>query len=109
MKDVLISVAALFPLAGDSASFDCQKATQADEKAVCADLSLNDMDVEMATKYQFLQGLFPMGTRGAMQDEQQKWLQSRLHCGGDTACLTKSYESRLQQLDKIYAGINKPL
>lgn len=50
-----------------------------------------------------------MGTRGAMQDAQQVWLRDRQKCGGDTACLTKSYEGRLQQLDEIYAGINKPL
>lgn len=109
IKYVLVAVVALFPLAGYSASFDCQKATKADEKAVCADRSLNDLDVEMATKYQFLQGLFPMGTRGAMRDAQQIWLRNRQECGSDTACLTKSYKSRLQQLDKIYAGINKPL
>lgn len=109
IKYVLVAVVAVFPLAGYSASFDCQKATMADEKAVCAERNLNDMDVEMATKYQFLQGLFPMGTRGEMQDAQQIWLRNRQECGGDTACLTKSYESRLQQLDEIYAGINKPL
>ncbi|HGW3768215.1 TPA: lysozyme inhibitor LprI family protein [Enterobacter cloacae] len=109
IKYVLVAVVALFPLAGYSASFNCQKATKADEKAVCADRSLNDMDVEMATKYQFLQGLFPMGTRAAMRDAQQIWLRNRQECGGDTACLTKSYKSRLQQLDKIYAGITKPL
>lgn len=109
IKCVLIAVVALFPLAGYSASFDCQKATKADEKAICADRNLNDMDVEMATKYRFLQGLFPMGTRGAMQDVQKTWLRSRQECGGETACLTKSYESRLQQFDELYARINKPL
>lgn len=109
IKNGLIAVVALFPLVGHSASFDCQKATQLDEKAICADRSLNDMDVEMATKYQFLRGLFPMGTQGVMQDAQQIWLRNRQECGGDTACLTKSYERRLQQFDEIYAGINKPL
>lgn len=109
IKKALFAIAVLYPLVGYSASFDCQKATQADEKTICANRSLNDMDVEMATKYQFLQGLFPMGTRGAMQDAQQVWLKSRQKCGSDTDCLAKSYESRLQQLDEIYAGINKPL
>ncbi|EKT1334679.1 hypothetical protein QDW80_003831 [Salmonella enterica] len=78
MKEVLIAVVALYPLVGDSASFDCQKTTQLDEMSVCANRTLNDMDVEMATKYQFLQGLFPMGTCEVMQDEQKKWLRSRL-------------------------------
>ena len=109
VKGVLIAVVVLYPMVGYTASFGCQKVVQEDEKTICTNRTLNDMDVEMATKYQFLQGLFPMGTRGAMQDEQKKWLRSRQQCGGDTACLTKSYKSRLRQLDKIYAGISKPL
>lgn len=67
------------------------------------------MDVVMATKYAFLLGLFPMGTRGETMDAQKTWLYSRHKCGSDSRCLTKSYEDRLQQLDKIYAGIDKPL
>nr|VUD23334.1 putative secreted protein [Salmonella sp. NCTC 7297] len=53
------------------ASFDCQKAQAADEKTICAHLALNDKDVEMHAKYQFLKGLFAMGRRGALQDAQQ--------------------------------------
>ncbi|HHN4449708.1 TPA: lysozyme inhibitor LprI family protein [Klebsiella michiganensis] len=109
IREVLMTIAVLYPIAGYSASFDCQKATQVDEKAICANRSLNDMDVVMATKYQFLRGLFPMGTRGEMMDAQKTWLHSRQKCGSDSRCLTKSYEDRLQQLDEIYAGIDKPL
>lgn len=58
IREVLMTIAVLYPIAGYSASFDCQKATQADEKAICANRSLNDMDVVMATKYQFLRGFF---------------------------------------------------
>ncbi len=34
-------------------------------KRLSAHLTLNDKDVEMHTKYQFLKGLFAMGSRGA--------------------------------------------
>lgn len=61
IREVLMAIAVLYPIAGYSASFDCQKATQADEKAICANRSLNDMDVEMATKYVFLRGFFQWG------------------------------------------------
>lgn len=44
-----------------------------------------------------------------MMDAQKTWLHSRQKCGSDSRCLTKSYEGRLQQLDEIYAGIDKPL
>lgn len=67
MKRLLIAFALLTPLSVNAASFDCQKAQAADEKAICAHLTLNDKDVEMHTKYQFLKGLFAMGSRGALQ------------------------------------------
>lgn len=42
MKRLLIAFALLTPLSVDAASFDCQKAQAADEKAICAHLTLND-------------------------------------------------------------------
>lgn len=93
----------LAPLA-EAASFDCEKAARADEKAICANRALNDKDVEMSVS-----GLFAMGGRGAMQDRQQDWLRERRRCGGDTDCLSRAYAQRIDELDKQYAGIDKPL
>ncbi|MGE0970935.1 lysozyme inhibitor LprI family protein [Klebsiella sp. WOUb02] len=109
MKRPILALILLSPFAAGAASFDCQQARAADEKAICAHLSLNDKDVEMATKYQFLKGLFAMGGRGAIQDAQQSWLKQRQQCGGNLSCLTQAYDQRLKQLDEIYASINKPL
>ncbi|SVK52780.1 putative secreted protein [Acinetobacter baumannii] len=97
----LLFTALAAPLAAQAASFDCAKAAGSDERAICADRTLNDLDVQMATQYQFLRGLFAMGARGAMQDSQR--------CGGDTACLLKSYRTRIAELDDIYRRIDKPL
>lgn len=109
MKRLLITFALLTPLLVNAASFDCQKAKAADEKTICAHLALNDKDVEMHTKYQFLKGLFAMGSRGALQDAQRSWLKQRQQCKTDAACLTKAYNERLKQLDALYDHINKPL
>ncbi|WP_080091875.1 lysozyme inhibitor LprI family protein [Salmonella enterica] len=109
MKRLLIAFALLTPLSVKAASFDCQKAQAADEKAICAHLTLNDKDVEMHTKYQFLKGLFAMGSRDALQDAQQSWLKQRQQCKADVTCLTKAYNERLKQLDVIYDHIDKPL
>ncbi|BDH46241.1 hypothetical protein TUM12370_22850 [Salmonella enterica subsp. enterica serovar Choleraesuis] len=92
-----------------AASFDCQKAKLPDEKAICAHRPLNDKDVEMATTYRLLKGLFAMGARGAMQDSQQEWLKQRQACKSNIVCLTKRYDERLQALQKIYDGIDRPL
>lgn len=74
-----------------------------------AHLALNDKDVEMHAKYQFLKGLFAMGRRGALQDAQQSWLKQRQQCKADVTCLTKAYNERLKQLDALYDHIDKPL
>ncbi|EAO4571443.1 DUF1311 domain-containing protein [Salmonella enterica] len=109
MKRLLITFALLTPLLVNAASFDCQKAKAVDEKTICAHLALNDKDVEMHTKYQFLKGLFAMGSRGALQDAQRSWLKQRQQCKTDAACLTKAYNERLKQLDALYDHIDKPL
>ena len=50
-----------------------------------------------------------MGARGALQDSQQAWLKTRRQCAGSVSCLNRAYDQRLRELDKVYAGINKPL
>lgn len=76
MKRLLIAFALLTPLSVNAASFDCQKAQAADEKAICAHLTLNDKDVEMHTKYQFLKGLFAMGSRACCRTPSRAGLNS---------------------------------
>lgn len=99
-----------FPLSANAASFDCSKAElAADEKAVCEDRGLNDLDVKMATTFELLTGLMPMGNRDLVRDEQAAWLKKRGACGADNACLRSSYEERLKQLNEAYKGLIKPL
>ena len=95
--------------AAQAASFDCRKAAHPDEKAVCADRSLNDMDVELATTYRLLGGLFAMGVRGEMQDAQDDWLAKRRQCKSDKACLRNVYRQRLEELKRLYEKIDKPI
>lgn len=90
-----------------AASFDCAKAQAADEKAICADLALNDQDVEMATLYRQLKPLLGMGARGDMEDAQVSWLKRREACGGDRICLSGAYEERLSQLRNGFEALAK--
>lgn len=53
MKRLLIAFALLTPLSVNAASFDCQKAQAADEKAICAHLTLNDKDVKCTPNISF--------------------------------------------------------
>ena len=88
-----------------AASFDCSRARQSDEKAICASRQLSEMDVEMSVRYEMLTGLVAMGTRGDMQGEQQAWLKSRKACGADHSCLVTAYRQRIDALKNEYAQL----
>ncbi|XID74694.1 lysozyme inhibitor LprI family protein [Alkanindiges sp. WGS2144] len=88
-------------LPAQAASFDCQKAQLSAEKAVCANRSLSDQDVKLATTFNILTHLLPMGGRDALRDEQHVWLKQRNACGQRTACIATAYQNRQTQLDKL--------
>ncbi|CAM4164662.1 lysozyme inhibitor LprI family protein [Acinetobacter pragensis] len=86
-------------VSANAASFDCHKAKTVTEHAVCDHRDLNDADVKMATTYNIIKRLVPMGTRGAIQDQQVKWLKMRDQCQDNASCLTDVYKMRQQKLD----------
>ena len=83
----------------DAASFNCDKAQTKTEYAICEHRNLNDADVKMATTYNIIRKLVPMGTRGVIQDQQVKWLQLRDQCQDNASCLADVYKMRQQKLD----------
>ena len=88
--------------ASHAASFACSKAKQPDEKAICADRGLSELDVQMAAIYGVrLKIPMLMGERGAAQDEQRAFLQSRATCGANVACLRAAYTQRIAALNQI--------
>ena len=100
-----LSLAAASPAA--AASFPCAKAETPDEKTVCDTRSLNDLDVEMAVRFDILKDLLPMGNRTKMQEDQESWLKDRRACGTDVACLTAAYEGRLKILRSVLSEFAK--
>nr|WP_315810432.1 lysozyme inhibitor LprI family protein [Pseudomonas sp. C9-3] len=105
----VVCVLGFAALSVSAASFDCKKARQADEKAICADRQLSEMDVQVATTYRLLRGLFAMGMRGNLGDSQLAWLEQRRACGANKSCLKQRYQERLDALQKVYDGIEKPI
>ena len=104
------TLALLLTLAGPSAqaaSFPCDKAEAPDEKAICAHLPLNDRDVEMATRFEILKAVLPMGGQGKLREDQEAWLEERRACGADVACLTAAYDGRLKVLRGVLAEFAK--
>jgi len=84
-----------------AASFDCAKAKAADEKAVCANRTLNDLDVTMGELFSLDKRLLPMGGRDALIGEQHDFLKSRKACGAKVGCLTDLYQKRVVALRSI--------
>jgi uncharacterized protein len=96
---VLTAVCAAGAAPATAASFDCRKARTADEKAICAERSLNDKDVRMDVLYGINRHTLAMGGRGALMDRQQQWLRDRRACGARKACLNRTYDQRLGELE----------
>ena len=90
-----------------AASFPCDKAAAADETAICAHRPLNDRDVEMATRFEILKSVLPMGGQAKLRDDQEAWLKERQACGADVACLTAAYDGRLKVLRGVLAEFAK--
>ncbi|WP_282413727.1 hypothetical protein [Pseudomonas sp. PS01299] len=84
-----------------AASFDCGKAKSMDEKAVCANRALNDLDVTMGELFSLDKRLLPMGGRDALIGEQQDFLKGRKACGAKLDCLTDLYQKRVVALRSI--------
>ncbi|GGF85059.1 hypothetical protein GCM10007301_51220 [Azorhizobium oxalatiphilum] len=90
---------ALFSVPARAASFDCGTAKAADEKAVCVNRDLSDLDVKTATLYEVLGHLVAMGQRGDLQEQQRAFLAYRATCGSRVACIRKAYDQRITQLN----------
>lgn len=97
----LTAVCAAIAMPAAAASFDCRKARTADERAICADRALNDQDVRVDQLYGITRHLVPMGGRGAIMDDQRAWLKDRHACGANRACLARSYDRRLAELNRV--------
>jgi len=93
--------ALVLPISGRTAGFDCNKAASATEKAICRDESLSKMDGQMAALWGTLRA---KSSDPAIRQAQRQWLEKRDACGGDVACLTKTYQQRLGELQEPVAG-----
>lgn len=95
---VLLSYFLVIPCT-NAASFNCANAQTKTEHRICESLFLNDADVKMATTYNIVRRLVPMGTRSQIQTEQAKWLDLRNQCQDNLNCLKNVYQMRQQKLD----------
>lgn len=81
--------------AAGAAGFDCAKATTADERAVCADERLSDLDSLLGRAYAEAK---KAATFDDVKQVAQDFLADRKACRSDAACILASYVSVLGQL-----------
>jgi uncharacterized protein len=104
LPTILRAAALLLSLTGlvtpaAAASFDCTKARNPDEIAVCKYRNLSELDREMGGLwYAYAAFPFLMGANGARQDEAHDFLEKRKACGADSACLQAAYTARIAKL-----------
>ena len=81
-----------------TASFDCAKASSAQEKMICSDRDLARLDVDLSAAYRKARDA--AADAKALQSEQLQWLKSTRSACSDKACLIEAYKSRLVQLSR---------
>jgi uncharacterized protein YecT (DUF1311 family) len=83
-----------------AASFDCTKARNATEKAICADPGLSRQDEALAALYQRQLEMPGTGQWAAfLRRDQRDWIVVRnRECRGDAQCLKQDYQRRITYL-----------
>ena len=105
-----LAVAAIAALGSraDAASYaplDCGKAASPAQFAICRNYSLGQAEARVATLFAIATSLVGMGQRGAIADAQRRWLSGRESCGGNLACLSNAYRTRINELSKVIDAI----
>lgn len=76
-------------------SFDCKRAGNPTESAVCGSEELWVLDNAMANLYFLYKGNASTSRRVEFLESQRTWLQRRDECGANLDCLAERYSSRL--------------
>jgi uncharacterized protein len=86
--------------AADGPGFNCDKATLASEKAVCASSTLSTLDRHLSKTFLGYQTkrIQPVDKR-VMRNSQTAWLTQRNQCDADVQCLTAAYTQRIDMLE----------
>jgi uncharacterized protein YecT (DUF1311 family) len=77
-------------------SFDCAKASNGQEKMICADRDLAKLDVQAAQAY--AKARERSADKDKLKTEQLNWIKSNLRACSDKACLTEAYKKRISEL-----------
>ena len=87
------------PTFAAAASFNCSKASTANEIAICSDDELSSLDETLAAVYKQARGSVSDAKR--LKSEQINWIKSLGTCDGNAVCLISAYKTRMVVLDYL--------
>jgi uncharacterized protein len=93
--------------AASYAPLDCVKASTAAETTVCKTYALGQDEARLATLFGVLTSLVAMGQRSDLIDTQRQWISVRDACGGKVDCLSRAYETRINELSQALDTLAK--
>jgi uncharacterized protein len=98
---------AVLPFAAQAQTFDCRAAGRSDERAICSNEDLAELDIQMSNAYfRLLNGLSETA-RAQLHSEQAEWLSERQDCGSNLRCLRSKYQERIKELVVYQERINE--
>src|SRR5438874_1180667 len=91
-------IASAFDAPAGAQSFDCRNARSADEKAICQNTRLGELDKQLADVYDRAGGKLSKQERTEFENHETAFVNARRRCGDHAACIEQSYRNRLQEL-----------
>jgi uncharacterized protein len=91
-------IASAFDAPAGAQSFDCRNARSADEKAICQDSRLGELDKQLADVYDRAGGKLSKQERAEFENHETAFVNARRRCGENVGCIEQSYRNRVQEL-----------
>ena len=87
------------PAAGQS--FDCRNARHADEKTICRESRLGELDKALAAAYDRAGKKLSKQERAEFENNETAFVNARHRCAEHQGCIEQSYRNRLQELRAV--------
>lgn len=84
---------------GHAQSFACDAANKVDEKTICQNAGLANLDVVAASAFKAKARKAAPADKTKLTTDQTAWLKDRESCGSDTQCMEILYLKRMLELD----------
>jgi len=91
----------LTALSASSQSFNCRYARHADEKIICSEPTLVQIDEDLASIYRRVLLNLSRADRNELDKKEEAFVIARRRCGGDRVCIEQSYRKRMQELQAM--------